>query len=103
MMMTMIKLLAFILVTAAVTTTPVTASASVVTASSCSVADVNAAIAKAVEGDTVKVPACPSATDVWGTDSNTSVQVNKNITLQGSGVATTVLLGATTAFTIDAR
>ena len=100
MMMTMIKLLAFILVTAAVTTTPVTASASVVTASSCSVADVNAAIAKAVEGDTVKVPACPSATDVWG---NTSVQVNKNITLQGSGVATTVLLGATTAFTIDAR
>ena len=85
-------------------TTNLLVEARVVIAKSCSATDVNTAIATANEGDTVTIPPCAvSPAPVWGADSNHTVVVNKNISLQGSGVGTTVTLGATTAFTIDAR
>lgn len=102
----MLMLLQAILVVAAaaLTSEATTARAvSVRAAQSCSAVHVNAAIAQAADGDTVTIPACPSGTDVWGATSDTPVSVNKNITLKGAGPdSTKVLLGATTAFLIDA-
>lgn len=77
--------------------------ATVHSAQSCSAVHVNAAIARAAEGDTVAIPPCTSAADVWGATEATAVSVNKNITLKGAGAdLTKVVLGATTAVLIDA-
>jgi hypothetical protein len=60
-------------------------------ATSCSASDVNKAISLAAEGDTVIIPAGGISTQcVWG--SNTAiVNINKQITLKGSGTSSTII------------
>ena len=62
--------------------------AATVNANSCSQDDVQTAIDSANPEDTVTVPACPSGV-VW----NSSVTIDKGITLKGAGVGQTVIIG----------
>jgi hypothetical protein len=61
--------------------------AATITAKSASFADVSAAIASAHDGDTVIVPA---ETATW----TTTLNITKNITLQGAGAGSTVIIDA---------
>lgn len=70
-----------------------TAWAATHTAASCSMSDVQAAINKAVTGDTVIIPAGECT---WG-ESKTYLTVNKAITLQGAGQGQTIITLSDTA------
>jgi hypothetical protein len=79
-----IGIVAMIFIVCAFPTRGQTASASTIHATSCSHADVSAAVASAQSGDTVIVPAC-SAT--W----ESNLIITKGLTLQGAGVGSTVI------------
>jgi hypothetical protein len=59
--------------------------ASTIVASSCSFASVSSAVASAVDGDIVSIPACAE------TDWTTTLTITKGITLQGAGEGLTIL------------
>lgn len=71
---------------------PTAALAKTITAATCSAVDVNQAVARAAEGDTVLVP---PGTAEWG-----GVNVDKAITLQGSGQDATIITLRGTAVTL---
>lgn len=64
---------------------PSVAQATVINATSCAKADVETAVASAVDGDTVAIPACASTT--W----TSAVVTSKGITIQGAGIASTTI------------
>ncbi len=63
---------------------------SIITAASAARADVASAISKAMDGDTVKVPAGKA---IW----TEGIGIGKNITVEGSGVSNTVITFTTTS------
>ncbi len=71
-------------------------SGNVITAASCSYADVSSAISSASSGDTVQVPA---GTCTW----DQTLTINKGITLQGAGIDVTIISSGTAAGLIEYR
>jgi hypothetical protein len=63
------------------------AQAKTITAADCQQTSVAAAVAQAVNGDTVVIPACPS-----GVSWTTTLTMSKSITIQGQGIGQTVLI-----------
>jgi len=70
------------------------ANAATFTASSCALSDVQSAVNKAAEGDTVVIP---SGSCRW----SGGVSISKGITVQGAGTATTITSAGSSLFTIN--
>ena len=82
----------FLIVWALISVFPPLLIAATYNAANCTQAAVSTAVGLSSNGDTVTIPACSGGT-AW----TTGLEITKNITLQGNGIGSTVLLDSTTS------